>query len=158
MDHAPLRPPLSRLRSTHWTGQLREARQLPAFASQHARHDLVRRDVAEVQIGHAVRHGAAVVNGKREVVAGIVLLLRGGNAREVVEAVRYAAAGSNVIHREADQLHAKGIVSDAIALVGSMNFTHNGIDRLTEMLVFHTDQKRVAEIRLEFDREYGGLS
>ena len=40
------------------------------------------RDVAEVQIGHAVRHGAAVVNGKREVVAGIVLLLRGGNARE----------------------------------------------------------------------------
>jgi cobalt-zinc-cadmium resistance protein CzcA len=46
------------------------------------------RDVAEVQIGHAVRHGAAVVNGKREVVAGIVLLLRGGNAREVVEAVK----------------------------------------------------------------------
>jgi len=46
------------------------------------------RDVAEVQIGHAVRHGAAVVNGKREVVAGIVLLLRGGNAREVVQAVK----------------------------------------------------------------------
>jgi phosphatidylserine/phosphatidylglycerophosphate/cardiolipin synthase-like enzyme len=79
-------------------------------------------------------------------------------SREVVEAVRYAAAGSNVIHREADQLHAKGIVSDTIALVGSMNFTHNGIERLTEMLVFHTDPKRVAEIRLDFDREYGGLS
>jgi heavy metal efflux system protein len=45
------------------------------------------RDVAEVQIGHAVRHGAAVLNGQREVVAGIVLMLRGGNAREVVEAV-----------------------------------------------------------------------
>jgi len=46
------------------------------------------RDVAEVQIGHAVRHGAAVLNGKREVVAGIVLMLRGGNAREVVQAVK----------------------------------------------------------------------
>jgi cobalt-zinc-cadmium resistance protein CzcA len=46
------------------------------------------RDVAEVQIGHAVRHGAAVLNGQREVVAGIVLMLRGGNARNVVEAVK----------------------------------------------------------------------
>lgn len=46
------------------------------------------RDVAEVRIGHAVRHGAAVLNGEREVVAGIVLMLRGGNAREVVGAVK----------------------------------------------------------------------
>ncbi|HEU4503609.1 MAG TPA: CusA/CzcA family heavy metal efflux RND transporter, partial [Nitrospira sp.] len=46
------------------------------------------RDVAEVQIGHAVRHGAAVINGQREVVAAIVLMLRGGNAREVVQAVK----------------------------------------------------------------------
>jgi len=46
------------------------------------------RDVAEVQVGHAVRHGAAVVNGQHEVVAGIVLMLRGGNAREVVQAVK----------------------------------------------------------------------
>jgi len=46
------------------------------------------RDVAEVRIGHAVRHGAAVLNGEREVVAGIVLMLRGGNARDVVKAVK----------------------------------------------------------------------
>lgn len=46
------------------------------------------RDVAEVRIGHAVRHGAAIVNGEREVVAGTVLMLRGGNAREVVQAVK----------------------------------------------------------------------
>ena len=46
------------------------------------------RDVAEVRIGHAVRHGAVVFNGEREVVAGIVLMLRGGNARQVVEAVK----------------------------------------------------------------------
>ncbi len=46
------------------------------------------RDVAEVRIGHAVRHGAVVLNGKREVVIGTVLMLRGGNARQVVESVK----------------------------------------------------------------------
>ncbi|THJ18669.1 MAG: efflux RND transporter permease subunit [Nitrospira sp. CG24B] len=46
------------------------------------------RDVAEVGIGHAVRHGAVVLNGQREVVIGTVLMLRGGNARQVVEAVK----------------------------------------------------------------------
>ncbi len=46
------------------------------------------RDVADVRIGHAVRHGAVVLNGEREVVAGTVLMLRGGNAREVVRAVK----------------------------------------------------------------------
>lgn len=46
------------------------------------------RDVGEVRIGHAVRHGAAVLDGEREVVTGTVLMLRGGNAREVVEGVK----------------------------------------------------------------------
>ncbi|MCS6265885.1 MAG: efflux RND transporter permease subunit [Nitrospira sp.] len=46
------------------------------------------RDVAEVRVGHAIRHGAAVINGKHEAVTGIVLMLRGGNAREVVQAVK----------------------------------------------------------------------
>ena len=45
------------------------------------------RDVAVVQIGHAVRHGAALVNG-HEAVTGIVLMLRGSNAREVVQAIK----------------------------------------------------------------------
>lgn len=46
------------------------------------------RDVAEVRIGHAVRHGAAVLNGKHEVITGIVLMLRGGNARDVVQSIK----------------------------------------------------------------------
>ncbi|MEO8341793.1 MAG: efflux RND transporter permease subunit, partial [Nitrospirota bacterium] len=50
------------------------------------------RDVAQVQIGHAIRHGAAVLNGEREVVAGIVLMLRGGNARDVVEGLKVKVA------------------------------------------------------------------
>ena len=45
-------------------------------------------DVAQVQIGHAIRHGAVVLNGEREVAAGIVLMLRGGNARDVVEGIK----------------------------------------------------------------------
>jgi cobalt-zinc-cadmium resistance protein CzcA len=40
------------------------------------------RDVADVEIGHAVRHGAAVVDGKREVVSAMVLMLRGANAKD----------------------------------------------------------------------------
>jgi cobalt-zinc-cadmium resistance protein CzcA len=64
------------------------------------------RDVAEVRIGHAVRHGAAVLNGEREVVAGTVLMLRGGNAREVVQAVkqpgRHDSAGWPVAGRPQD--------------------------------------------------------
>ncbi len=45
-------------------------------------------NVATVQIGHAVRHGATVLNGEREVVSGIVLMLRGGNARDVVQGIK----------------------------------------------------------------------
>ncbi len=46
------------------------------------------RDVAEVQIGEAVRQGAALLNGEGEAVGGIVMMLRGGNSREVVERVK----------------------------------------------------------------------
>jgi heavy metal efflux system protein len=46
------------------------------------------RDVAEVIVGQAVRQGAALVDGKREVVGGIVMMLRGENSRVVVERVK----------------------------------------------------------------------
>jgi cobalt-zinc-cadmium resistance protein CzcA len=59
------------------------------------------RDVAEVRIGDAVRHGAVVVNGKREAVAGIVLMLRGGNARDVVQAVK----------DKVDEIHRKNLLN-----------------------------------------------
>ncbi len=45
-------------------------------------------DVGQVLVDHAVRHGATVLNGEREVVSGIVLMLRGGNARNVVEGIK----------------------------------------------------------------------
>ncbi len=45
------------------------------------------RDVADVQIGEAVRQGASLLNGEGEAVGGIVMMLRGGNSRQVVSRV-----------------------------------------------------------------------
>lgn len=65
------------------------------------------RDVAEVRFGHAVRHGATVLNGSREVVSGLVLMLRGGNAREVVQAVK----------DKIDEIHDKHILPGGLRIV-----------------------------------------
>ncbi|MGH7250791.1 MAG: efflux RND transporter permease subunit [Nitrospiraceae bacterium] len=65
------------------------------------------RDIAEVRIGHAVRQGAAVLNGEREVVAGIVLMLRGANAREVVEGVKL----------KVEDLHRNGVLPGGLRVV-----------------------------------------
>ncbi len=46
------------------------------------------RDVAQVTVGAAVRQGAIIRNGDTEAVAGIVMMLRGGNAKEVVTRVK----------------------------------------------------------------------
>ncbi|WP_077731968.1 efflux RND transporter permease subunit [Methylocaldum sp. 14B] len=45
-------------------------------------------DVAEVRIGHAVRSGAVIKNGYTEAVGGIVMMIRGGNAKEIVGRVK----------------------------------------------------------------------
>ena len=44
--------------------------------------------VAEVSIGHVARQGAVTRDGKGEVVAGMVIMLKGENSRDVVERVR----------------------------------------------------------------------
>ncbi len=46
------------------------------------------RDVAEVQLGNAVRYGSVTYNGEKEVVGGIVMMLKGGNSAAVVERVK----------------------------------------------------------------------
>jgi len=45
-------------------------------------------DIADVRIGELTRYGAVSRNGKGEAVEGLVLGLRGANARQVVEGVR----------------------------------------------------------------------
>jgi heavy metal efflux system protein len=46
------------------------------------------KDVAEVKIGEDVRRGAIIKDGYTESVAGIVMMQRGGNAREVVTRIK----------------------------------------------------------------------
>jgi cobalt-zinc-cadmium resistance protein CzcA len=65
------------------------------------------RDLAEVRIGHAVRHGAAVLNGEREVVSGVVLMLRGANARQVVQEVK----------KKVDSIRDSGLLPRGLAII-----------------------------------------
>ena len=64
------------------------------------------KDVAYVSEGPASRWGAVLKNGKREAVAGIVLMIRGGSGREVVTAVKEKVA----------QLNAGGILPKGVTL------------------------------------------
>jgi cobalt-zinc-cadmium resistance protein CzcA len=46
------------------------------------------RDVAEVQVGTAVRVGSVIKNGVTESVGGVVMMIRSGNAKEVVARIK----------------------------------------------------------------------
>ncbi|PSR56624.1 CusA/CzcA family heavy metal efflux RND transporter [Adhaeribacter arboris] len=50
------------------------------------------RDVATVQFGSAVRYGAMTRNAEGEVVGGLVLMLKGANASQVIKAVKEKVA------------------------------------------------------------------
>ena len=52
-------------------------------------------DVAEVLVGTAVRSGAVITNGATESVGGIVLMFRGGNAKEIVSRIKARVAEIN---------------------------------------------------------------
>ncbi len=45
------------------------------------------RDLAEVRVGEQLRQGAVTQDGKGEIVTGIVMMLRGGNGREVIQSI-----------------------------------------------------------------------
>ena len=64
---------------------LKESNGIPVFV----------KDVAEVRFGSDVRAGAIVKNGETEAVAGIVQMIRGGNAREVVARIKARVAEIN---------------------------------------------------------------
>jgi heavy metal efflux system protein len=46
------------------------------------------RDIAEVKLGYEVRVGALIKNGDTESVGGVVMMMRGGNAKEVVTRIK----------------------------------------------------------------------
>jgi cobalt-zinc-cadmium resistance protein CzcA len=65
------------------------------------------RDVAEVRFGHEVRVGAMIKNGYTESVCGIVMMIRGGNAKEVTERVKAKVA----------KINADGTLPDGLQIV-----------------------------------------
>ena len=64
-------------------------------------------DVAEVRIGHEVRQGAIVKNGVTEAVGGVVMMIAGGNAKEVVGRIK----------ARVDEINAKGMLPDGLKIV-----------------------------------------
>lgn len=58
------------------------------IVASHEHTPIFVRDVAEVEIGSELRQGAVTANGQGEVVAGIVLMLKGASGRDVVNAVK----------------------------------------------------------------------
>jgi cobalt-zinc-cadmium resistance protein CzcA len=65
------------------------------------------REIAQVKVGEAVRQGAALMNGEREVVGGIVMMLKGENGRAVVESVK----------RKVQEINENGILPGGIKIV-----------------------------------------
>lgn len=65
------------------------------------------RDVAEVTLGGEVRQGASIKNGDTESVAAIVMMLRGGNAKEIVGRIKERVA----------EINERGILPDGLQIV-----------------------------------------
>ncbi len=53
------------------------------------------RDVAEIKLGEDVRAGAMIKDGHTEAVGGVVMMIRAGNAKEVVERVKQRVSEIN---------------------------------------------------------------
>jgi heavy metal efflux system protein len=65
------------------------------------------RDVATVQLGSEVRQGAIIKGGYTEGVSGIVLMMRGGNAKQVVSRVK----------DRVDEINRQGLLPDGLQIV-----------------------------------------
>lgn len=65
------------------------------------------RDVAQVQFGGEVRLGASIKDGYTESVTGIVMMLRGGNAKKIVGRVKEKVA----------EINERGILPDGLQIV-----------------------------------------
>jgi len=65
------------------------------------------RDVAEVRFGEEVRYGAMVKGGYTESVGGIVMMLAGGNAKEIVGRVK----------ERVEEINSNGAIPDGLKIV-----------------------------------------
>jgi cobalt-zinc-cadmium resistance protein CzcA len=65
------------------------------------------RDVAEVTLGEEVRYGAMVKDGYTEAVGGVVMMIRAGNAKEIVSRVK----------ARVNEINAKGMLPGGLKIV-----------------------------------------
>ena len=65
------------------------------------------RDVTEVAFGEEVRYGAMIKNGETEAVGGVVMMIRAGNAKEVVSRIK----------ARVDEINAKGMLPGGLKIV-----------------------------------------
>ena len=65
------------------------------------------RDLADVTLGHEVRQGAIIKGGYTESVSGIVLMMRGGNAKEIVSRVK----------QRVNDINSKGMLPGGLQIV-----------------------------------------
>lgn len=62
-----------------------------------------------------------------------------------------------VFEDEQNMLHAKSIVADDYALVGSMNLTFSGVHLREEYIGLSTDQEFVSQARIDAFESFGGI-
>lgn len=65
------------------------------------------RDVAEVTLGYETRRGAGVENGEGEAVGGAVMMIKDGNARQIVDQVKKKVA----------EINASGVLPDGMQIL-----------------------------------------
>ena len=65
------------------------------------------KNLAEVSIGHEVRQGAIIKGGYTEAVSGIVLMVRAGNAKEIVTRIK----------KRVDEINDKGLLPGGLKIV-----------------------------------------
>ena len=90
----------------------------------------------------------------------IIVVLRtprddGGVSQQLTEMARTLNCQARLAIVDRPALHTKGLLGDRVALTGSMNVTHAGVDAHTELLQYVTDAEVVAKLRLEFSGAYG---
>ena len=86
------------------------------------------RDVAQVQLGHQVRYGAVVKGGYSEEAGGIVQMIAGGNARDIVGRVK----------ARVDQINREGELPDGLKIVPFYDRTrlvNDALHTVTEVLI-----------------------
>ncbi len=86
------------------------------------------RDVAGVQVGQAVRQGAAIKDGRGETVGGVVMMLRGSNSREVVK----------LVEERVDEINAGSILPAGIKIkpyYKRSDIVRNSVHTVTEALI-----------------------